>query len=303
MNEPEESAPRNASQPLGREGKSSRFIAVALWLVLFLFVSLVSLSTITESGAETPWWLPGSPEIVLSGPHLFLDSSRSIRRLALEFDGELEQKDIRVSRADDNQVTLNRGRIVEMSPLEGEGYLVLPLVLTVDSEHNRLSEKRITRAFLGGAHLKLSEFYQDFMLDGKSNARYRNEFSLGNLSRAFSGYIGGYIPSVVIWLLAPLAVAQLILFFLSLTSFLRLDAYFRIENPWIDRITEVAAIPLGLLGTVSALWLAFEQLGDDLGDTLYVVRILSSGLFTTFLGLLAYGLMSFRGLMKRHDSA
>lgn len=277
---------------------------VLLWLLFLLIVGSTAYATYSEENQLPPNIFTGRAFLEIRSDAIKITAKRDITSLELFFDsfGETENKGtIDLSEDPTIEVDVSDDRIAirskDGSPFENDVVLLLnksknvPRVFVVNSvavHGNDVSTYEFIQSYAS-----LSPFRND---DGSIELRY--EYSLGSLGYLFANRIANFVPPVVIWLLTPLALIQLGLLVVRLLSFVPFAGILKkTKSETLDLITHKLAIPLGLLGTVAAIWSVFELLSMDLGKPHTAIQILSNALFTTFLAMVSYGAMTCRLIM------
>lgn len=171
---------------------------------------------------------------------------------------------------------------------------------------------RIKEVRINGEKISLSEVIDKSKIQLiANNVSSQYKYSIRNIGYQIAKEIGVYIPIAIIALLLPLVIIQLVATLLFIfgdyrdflvKKYKKIDVDLKYNLTIIDIITKKIAIPLGLLGTISSIWSAFELMNFEIGNIQEILKLLTNALFTTFLAFSSYILLSSRAIIESQNS-
>lgn len=124
-----------------------------------------------------------------------------------------------------------------------------------------------------------------------------------NMSSEIARWVGPALVDAILYSLMFLAGSQILLLLATIKQPDVVSKYFKNFQDvkavsLIDKASNDFAIALGLLGTISAIWVALEQPGMDFSSFDRILDVLRKAVFTTVLGITTKMLCSLRSLPR-----
>lgn len=284
----------------------------AALIAAYLLVSYVA--TTSEFGPEGELSLfTGEPRVVAPNDQLTLLLKNPVKSLSLTFDENIA-----------GQILLNGDY---STPLYNAGWSVdggRTVFLTATSPGNanreigfrsvripvgrllptvRTYQKSLATVTVDGRNYSPYEFLSSVVVRDSSNLELFYPLGPQNISSEVAQRLGPFLVDGILYVLLFLASCQIVLLAATFKQPEVVSQYFKdFEDSRavtvIDKASNDFAIALGLLGTISAIWVALEQPGIDFSSFEGILQILRKAVFTTVLGIGIKMLCSLRSLPK-----
>lgn len=163
------------------------------------------------------------------------------------------------------------------------------------------TDREIVNATVDGRSLSPYDFLTKVLVREKSSVSLYYPLALQNISRESAQAFGSYILYAILATLLLLSITQVLLLVATMRSQPDSVSYYfsdRATNEavtFVDSIANEYAIPLGLLGTISAVWVALEQPSINFSSFDQILSTLRLAIFTTVLGLVTKVVCMIRG--------
>ena len=240
----------------------------------------------------------GTPRVILNDDLLKLSFVRSVDQVVLAFRDRIAEEYISTARVADYAVTFgseykhsiqitSRSRDDDVESL-GFDHVQLQVGRAFSSGHFR--DREISHVVVDGEVMEPYAFLDKVLVRQESSLTLYYPFALNNISGQLAHSFGPVLLGAIQVALLLLVVTQLVLLIVSVR--LRPDGAVRYfsdpaNNPAItsvDRIANEFAIPMGLMGTVTAIWLSLEQPSATFSSFEQILSILRIAIFTSVLG-------------------
>lgn len=163
------------------------------------------------------------------------------------------------------------------------------------------SEREIVAATVDGRSLTPYDFLTKILIRDESSVSLYYPFALQNISRECAHAFGNLLIYGILGILLLLAIAQILLL-LGATWAQPESVSFYFSNratneavTFVDSVASDYAIPLGLLGTITSIWVALEQPSINFASFEQILGTLRLAVFTTVLGLVIKIVCMIRG--------
>ena len=272
------------------------------WISIVTVCFVMVMATTYEENQDQEKWFTGPSYLSLNGENITLSLSKGVHKLDFLLEKEPLPGQVKLlSGKNSYKVKLNKNWLSITSIDEPNDLIALTIRLS--NPGHSATELKVDKVQVNGNFVEIRDLLANYIQAHEKQVKIKYIFSARNIGGLFFT-AANYIPCIIMMLMVPMLAGQIIILILTFP-----DRAAWVPSIKISRSTEVVvnnfvdnmAMPLGLLGTVTALWLAFESKNIDASNAGSIIEIVSVGIFSTFLALLMITLKSLILFIKKND--
>lgn len=288
-------------------------IVVSLTAVVIASYLLLSYAaTKFELGPEGGLFLlTGEPRVIAAGDQLQLTLQDRSTSLAITFEepivgqilfgGNFSTPAYNLEWDTDNRRTVIATARQSTSTAPESGFIRVNIPTSQLLPTGRDYRKGLSVISIDGQRVTPYQFLSQFLDRENSNLELYYPLDTKNISSEIARRVGALLVDTILYSLLFLTGCQLLLLAVTVKQPDLVSKYFKDFRDSdavtiVDRASRDFAVPIGLMGTISAIWVALEQPGTDFSSFDQILQVLRKAVFTTVLGITTRVLCTLRGL-------